>query len=279
MNILDKLISIVLPVYNGAEFLNQSIDSIISQTYTNWELLVLDDCSTDNTPNIVKEYVKKDSRIHYYRNEQNLKLPGNLNKGFSLSKGDYLTWTSDDNMFHHNALEVMYKTITSQKVDLVYASYNIIDEKGNVIKYLLSDKKWKQHIIGSNVVGACFMYSKKVYYDIGEYDDKLFWLEDLDYWQRVLSKYEAYAISDILYDYRWHKDSLTATKDPLVYGQRLEKMLLKNCKLYGKMDSETKYFFYKCLAKSYEYQSKAFPYKNKLRLYSTITRIKIHFEK
>ena len=133
MNILDKLISIVLPVYNGAEFLNQSIDSIIRQTYTNWELLVLDDCSTDNTPNIVKEYVKKDSRIHYYRNEQNLKLPGNLNKGFSLSKGDYLTWTSDDNMFHDNALEVMYKTITSQKVDLVYASYNIIDEKGNVV--------------------------------------------------------------------------------------------------------------------------------------------------
>jgi len=104
---MSKLISIVLPVYNGARFLRESIDSVLNQTYTNWELLILDDCSTDETPSIAQEYAEKDSRIFYYRNERNLRLPGNLNRGFSLAKGDYLTWTSDDNRYRPTALEKM----------------------------------------------------------------------------------------------------------------------------------------------------------------------------
>ena len=80
---MNDLISIVLPVYNGAKYLRESIDSVLAQTYTNWELLIVDDCSGDETPEIAREYAEKDPRIHYYRNEQNLRLPRNLNKGFS----------------------------------------------------------------------------------------------------------------------------------------------------------------------------------------------------
>ena len=71
---MKDLISIVLPVYNGAKYLRESIDSVISQTYTNWELLILDDCSTDDTAKIANEYVEKDERIHYFLNEKNLKI-------------------------------------------------------------------------------------------------------------------------------------------------------------------------------------------------------------
>ena len=112
---MRDLISIVLPVYNGARFLKDSIDSVIAQTHQNWELLILDDCSTDETPEIAKEYQATDSRIQYYRNEKNLKLPGNLNKGFSLAKGEYLTWTSDDNRFRPNALERMLEVLQEKK--------------------------------------------------------------------------------------------------------------------------------------------------------------------
>ena len=101
---MNDLISIVLPVYNGERFLRESIDSVLAQTYTNWELLIVDDCSTDNTAAIVHEYVQKDSRVQYYKNEKNLRLPRNLNRGFSLARGDYLTWTSDDNVFWPTAL-------------------------------------------------------------------------------------------------------------------------------------------------------------------------------
>ena len=108
---MNDLISVILPVYNGERFLAQSIESVIAQKYDNWELVILDDCSTDATPNIIQKYAKEDKRIKYYRNEQNLKLPGNLNKGFSIAKGSYLTWTSDDNKYRDNALEKMYNVI------------------------------------------------------------------------------------------------------------------------------------------------------------------------
>ena len=77
---MDDLISVVLPVYNGELFLKESIESVINQTYQNWELIVVDDCSSDKTPEIVKEYVNRDRRIKYFRNEHNLKLPKNSNK-------------------------------------------------------------------------------------------------------------------------------------------------------------------------------------------------------
>ena len=79
---MEELISIVLPVYNGEKYLRESIDSVLNQTYRNWELIIVDDCSTDSSAKIAKEYTNKDKRIYYYRNENNLRLPRNLNKGF-----------------------------------------------------------------------------------------------------------------------------------------------------------------------------------------------------
>ena len=131
-----SLVSIVLPIYNGEKYMRQSIESVINQTYKNWELIIIDDCSSDNTPHIAKEYANQDNRIKYYRNETNLKLPRGLNRGFSLSKGEYLTWTSDDNMFNPNAIEVMVDTIKTEQVELVYASYDIIDENDNITVYV-----------------------------------------------------------------------------------------------------------------------------------------------
>lgn len=97
---MDDLISIVLPIYNGEKYMKQSIDSVINQTYANWELLIVDDGSTDNTAAIAREYAEKDNRIKYYKNPQNMRLPKTLNRGFSLATGDYLTWTSDDNYYY-----------------------------------------------------------------------------------------------------------------------------------------------------------------------------------
>ena len=86
---MDDLISIVLPIYNGEKYMKQSIDSVINQTYANWELLIVDDGSTDNTAAIAREYAEKDNRIKYYKNPQNMRLPKTLNRGFSLATGDY----------------------------------------------------------------------------------------------------------------------------------------------------------------------------------------------
>lgn len=272
---MNDLISVILPVYNGERFLAQSIESVIAQKYDNWELVILDDCSTDATPNIIQKYAKEDKRIKYYRNEQNLKLPGNLNKGFSIAKGSYLTWTSDDNKYRDNALEKMYNVISENKdIDLVYASYQVIDENDMPIQVIEADKNGKEHITGTNVVGACFLYSRKAYENTGEYNKELYLVEDFDYWQRMMSKYNSIAITDVLYDYRLHDKSLTSTKNEKVFGERLEKMLLKNKNGFGNCSMEANYYFYNCLKQSYEAQSKKNKFIVKYSLYSVVHRVK-----
>lgn len=259
---MDKLISIVLPVYNGERFLRESIDSIRRQTYTGWELIIVDDCSSDATPDIAKEYASADSRIHYYRNEVNLKLPRTLNKGFSLARGDYLTWTSDDNRFQHQALEKMLnKLLSDPEAQVVYAAYQLIDEKGNTTGQIYADEYPNKHILGENVIGSCFMFTRKAYETTGEYDPELFLVEDYDYWQRMLMQYKAVGIRETLYDYRMHGSSLTSTKNEKRFGELLEYMLLKNRPGFGKIDAEAEYHFYRTLVRAREKQGGENPYR------------------
>lgn len=266
---MNELISIVLPVYNGERFLSDSIESIINQTYPHWELLVLDDCSTDNTPAIVNEYVNKDRRIKYFRNQSNLKLPKNLNIGFSLANGDFLTWTSDDNKFHKQALEKMITSLKGNGIDFAFSSCNVIDENDNILRNTVADDNYQNVLVGYNCIGACFMYTRKVYETIGNYDPEFTLVEDYDYWQRALSKFKAIAIPEILYDYRVHSGALTSTMRQDQFNLTLEKMLLKNVRLFGKLNLQQKYHFYsglyKCRVNSNDTKN---PYKNKFKFYS-----------
>ena len=269
---MEELISIVLPVYNGEKYLRESIDSVLAQTYKNWELLIVDDCSTDSSAAIAKEYASKDRRIYYYRNENNLRLPRNLNKGFRLAKGDYLTWTSDDNKFKPTALEKMYDALkNNQNAQFVFASCRVINSEGEEIEYIMVDDKRKKQIVGHNVVGACFMYTRKAYEEVGEYHPDFTLVEDYDYWQRIYAKFNAVAISDILYEYRWHDGALTSTMKKDTFNKTLEKMLLKNRSLFGKIDTESNYYFYQGLYNCRKnLDDKKNPYKWKYKWYSMI---------
>ena len=223
--------------------MRQSIESVIYQTYKNWELIIIDDCSTDSTPAIAKEYAAKDNRIRYYRNETNLKLPRGLNRGFSLSKGEYLTWTSDDNLFNPNALAVMVDTIIEKEADFVFASCDVIDENGKVFQTMGIDPNYKQSIIGGNCVGACFMYTRTIYETVGEYNPEMFLVEDYDYWLRIFAEFDVFGITQVLYKYRMHAESLTNTKKELI-SAACEKMLLSNISRFGKLSLRQKYYLY-----------------------------------
>ena len=85
---MEKRISIVLPTYNGEKVIKKSIESVLSQTYVNWELIIVNDCSTDNTLSVIESYEQSDSRIRVYNNTTNQKLPRSLNIGFSHATGD-----------------------------------------------------------------------------------------------------------------------------------------------------------------------------------------------
>lgn len=89
------LVSIVLPVYNGEKYLRESLDSILAQTMEDWELIAVDDCSKDATPQILADYAASDSRIRVMRNAENQRLPRSLNIGFAEARGEFLTWTDE----------------------------------------------------------------------------------------------------------------------------------------------------------------------------------------
>lgn len=208
---MDAKITIVLPTFNGEENIRKSIDSIIYQSYTNWELILVNDCSTDNTLTILEEYVQSDSRIRLISNKINQKLPRSLNIGFAQASGELLTWTSDDNTYHSDALQVMSDTLRNHPdIDMVYADFNIVDLSG---KILWEEKKKNPETLRfSNTVGACFLYRRSLADQIGEYDPSLFLAEDYEYWIRAYLKGNLMHIPQILYDYGWHDKSLTMTR-------------------------------------------------------------------
>lgn len=267
---MKPLVSIILPVYNGEQYLKKSINSVISQTYQNWELLIMDDCSTDSSPDIAKEYCKKESRIHYFRNENNLRLPGNLNRGFSLAKGDYLTWTSDDNMYRPTAIEKLLQALQAHPgAQFAFASCQIIDENDDPVEFIMVNERSKKRIIGVDSVGACFLYTRTVYETVGEYDPDCVLVEDFDYWQRVFHRFEAVTIEEILYDYRYHSGALTSTMRKEEHAKTLEKVLLKNRPGFGRQDIEGEYYYFLGLYTSREKRNMGKnPYKSKYRFYS-----------
>jgi len=209
-------VSIVLPVYNGEKYIRESIDSILAQSFTDWELLVVDDCSVDGTAEILKEYMSVDSRISVIHNAVNQKLPRSLNIGFSRAKGEYLTWTSDDNRYLPDAIGVMAEYLDKNLTAVtVRSDYYIVDEFGKRIRESMpySDfdmYKW-------NCVGACFLYRRKVLETIGGYEPDMFGVEDYDYWLRILEKFETiHSIRRKLYEYREHDRRLGVTKRHMV---------------------------------------------------------------
>ncbi|MBZ9787846.1 glycosyltransferase [Psychroflexus sp. CAK57W] len=205
----NQLISIIMPVYDGQDFLDEALSSIRSQTYSNFEVIIVNDCSTDNTFHIAKTYCEIDKRFMIYENEKNLKLPKSLNIGHSLAKGDYITWTSHDNILKPSFLKVLYKKLITTNVDLVYSNYDIILDDGKLKRKHIT--KPPAYLPFGNVVGASFMYTKRLYEKLEGYSEDLYLVEDYDFWLRALCEFNLLHISDNLYKYRLHKNSLTSS--------------------------------------------------------------------
>ncbi|MDR2709098.1 MAG: glycosyltransferase [Elusimicrobiota bacterium] len=240
----EPLISIICPVFNGQKYLAKSIESCIGQDYKNWELILVDDCSKDDTFSICKEYAQKDKRIKVFQNEKNLKLPASLNVGFSHASGEFYTWTSDDNFYLPNALSSMLKTLQEKKVDIVCSDFLMIDEFDNIISYYeLLDF---ENVLYANVGGACFLYKAEVSKKLNGYDVNLFLVEDYDFWMRAyLAGFCAYHIKYALYFYRQHSVSLSGQNVKNVLERTYWRFLL-NVKYLDRFnrDCQKKYWRY-----------------------------------
>ncbi len=208
-NCQSPKVSIVLPTYNGSKYIRQSIDSCLNQTFKDFELIIIDDCSTDNTSEIIKSYT--DPRIRYIRNQQNQRLPRSLNIGFEQARGKYLTWTSDDNIYAAQAIEKMLNFLVEHQYEFVFCDYYTFDydnlQQATLVRLpsiVAFDK--------INPIRACFLYTRNVKEVTGDYDPEKELGEDYEYWIRVSLKFTMNHYSEPLYYYRVHKAQLYSSR-------------------------------------------------------------------
>jgi len=232
-----QTVSIVLPTYNGVKYIADSIRSCLSQTYRNIELLVVDDGSTNNVCEIIEAFAKQDSRVRLLKHGENRKLPAALNTGFSEAKGEYFTWTSDDNMYKENAIERMVSCITSHSdIDIVYANYDVVYEDGKVS---YRETGLPEKLLVNNTIGACFLYKNTVHHKLKGFNANRFLLEDLDFWVRAYDYFNFLKMNENLYTYRWHSKSLSVTRQMDVYRGVMD-FILEEAEKHKRFTSEVK---------------------------------------
>ena len=210
----EPVISVILPTYNGSTYIRTSIDSCLTQSFTNFELIIVNDCSTDNTAAIIEAYAKQDSRITIIHNSINKKLPQSLNTGFDAAKGKYFTWTSDDNYYAPHALQTMLDALEKNTgTDLVYADYTLIDNDGKVTG-TRAFKNVYNNFTAWLGCGACFLYKAEIHTALKGYNPSAFLIEDYEFFVRAFLQYQFIYVADPgLYFYREHAASLTTTQN------------------------------------------------------------------
>ena len=137
-------------------------------------------------------------------------MPASLNIGFSNAKGQYFTWTSDDNAYAKDAFEKLRKNLIDNNVDFVFSDYQVIDEEDYILYNQVTGPV--EELPYYNNVGACFLYKKEIQEHLKGYNVNKFLVEDYDFWLRVYWKYKMLHISESLYFYRIHAKSLTSER-------------------------------------------------------------------
>lgn len=223
----SPLVSIILPVYNHGEFLRDSIQSILNQDYKNFELIIVNDGSTDSTNQILEDF-SANTQITIIRQE-NFGLPTALNSGFNKAKGTFLTWTSADNLIAPTALSVLVKALRKEKnVGLVFADYTVVDVHGHEISRAntwrnydrtgkdpsvikLGNPRQIYRCIPINFIGPYFLYRSEIADRLTAYGN-IPGIEDWDYWLRMqfITKFKHVKTDGKQYLYRIHSESMSS---------------------------------------------------------------------
>lgn len=239
-------VSIVLPVHNGERYLAEAVRSCCDQTWQDWELILADDASTDRSPQLVAEAAARDARVRPLRLEPNRRLPGALNAGFRMARGELLTWTSDDNLYRPAALAEMVAALDARaEADIVYADYTILPPaprepflwRVGEVRDLLQ--------ITAAAIGACFLFRRRVLRALGGYAEDLFLAEDYDFWLRAAIRFTFLPLHKDLYLYRWHEGSLTQRRaaERRAAGQRALRRSLRRLPWATKREKAERYLF------------------------------------
>ena len=211
-------VSIIMSVYNGEEFLHDSVESILSQTFTDFEFIIIDDKSTDKTSDILKGYSFKDPRIKIITNEKNLGLTKSLNIGIKESSGEYIARMDADDISYPERLQKQFDFMENNlDYGVVGAWAKVIDNKGNIVdnfEYEETDKEIKTSLIKWNsIIHPLVLIRKDILSKVNGYDESFKYAQDYDLWLRLSKETKFVNLPEYLLYYRISNKSITRSKN------------------------------------------------------------------
>ncbi len=206
----EELVSIIMPAYNSANYIVASIQSVIGQTYNNWELLFIDDCSTDNTIETVEQF--KDARIRVLKNQKNSGAAISRNYGLREAKGKWIAFLDSDDIWKPEKLETQIQYMTEKNIDFSFHDYRVISN-GQPLSYVcIAPNKVNKR----RMYNYCYFFTSTVMYNRGKIG--LLQIADLkknnDYamWLKIIEKADAYRIPKCMAYYTKRSGSISSVK-------------------------------------------------------------------
>ncbi len=210
------LVSIIIPTFNRAYIIKDALNSIIAQTYTNWECIIVDDGSTDNTNELINSYLKKDSRFKYYKRPKNkLKGPSSCrNLGYEQSEGEFIQWFDSDDVMHPEKLEIKIAYALKHRADVIVDKHNpsINFIKTNDIQFecFASKDFYIDFILGKRPVITNDVMLKRTIIKNNRFDEDLWKGEEYEFFSRIFQQKITYCFLDVvLTKYQISSDSIS----------------------------------------------------------------------
>lgn len=233
------LVSVLMPAYNAEKYIAEAIESILNQTYKNFELIIIDDFSTDRTWEIIQKYQKKDKRISAFQNAENLYIAKNRNALLKKAVGKYIAWQDADDISLPNRIQKQVELLEKNPDVGIVGGYLLFYQDDKVIstrKYDTTDDKLRQKIFRySPVAQPAAMIRKECFERVGEYNPKYPPAEDIDMSFRIGKYYKFANLSEPVIKYRQYDESATFL--------RLKKIELSTIEVRLKNASNSKYNF------------------------------------
>ena len=214
----ENLVSVIMPTYNCGKFIEETIKSVANQTYKNWELIIVDDCSKDNTEEIVNRYVERDSRIKYHRLETNQGAAVARTKAMKMARGSYMAFLDSDDLWKNDKLEKQINFMEENSYNFTCTAYEQIDENNNLLNKIIRPKIKADY---NRILLDCPVGNSTVMYNV----DKLGKFEvpnirkrnDDALWLQILKKEKyIYGLNEILMQYRIRQNSISSNKSDLI---------------------------------------------------------------
>jgi len=217
-------VNVIMATRNNAPYLKQSVDSVLKQTYTDWNLIIVDDASTDESQDILREY-NADPRIKVIHNTENCGLTRSCNIALRECDGDYVMRLDGDDFLDENAIAVLAMILDQKpEIDLVDCDHFLVSEHGNVLEYVRRQKLYEEvEVLDLPPISTAVMIKRRCYEALNGYNEDLLCQDTYDFWMRFIQQFKAYNVNLPLWYYRQHSGTLTTNKERILETRRRAK--------------------------------------------------------